>query len=420
MARPVVDLFAGCGGFGLGLELAGFETVYVNELHQDALSTYLLNQRGGLVSRNDRHSNDILDVTQRPGELETLAASLESEHGQVALVTGGPPCQGYSGIGHRRTFPLSKTDIPSNHLYREMATFIQAVKPKAFVFENVRGLLSSRWSPEGEKGEIWRDVVNTFESISFRKGRHMIGYDVRHELVFAQQYGVPQNRPRVLLVGIRTDLNPTLPRGEGQLAGGFLPTPREVVPPNPVEVLSDLVDPKWQSTYHSTKYLRDPESDYQRTMRTRPDGALMAKGSELLEQQYSRHSQHVIARFKWMQENGTAELPEALRTKKFGQRVIPKVWGREGPRITATSMPDDYVHYEQPRAPTVREMARLQGFPDWYRFAGQRTTGGRRRAGDPSVGNWTREVPKYTQIGNAVPVDLAKAVGNHLIEILDL
>ena len=105
-------------------------------------------------------------------------------------------------------------------------------------------------------------------------------------------------------------------------------------------------------------------------------------------------------------------------TKKFAQRVIPARWGPTGPSITATSLPDDYVHFSQPRILTVREWARLQTFPDWYRFAGKRTTGGRRRAGDPSAGDWSRELPKYTQIGNAVPVWLARAVGEHLRGLL--
>jgi DNA (cytosine-5)-methyltransferase 1 len=81
-------------------------------------------------------------------------------------------------------------------------------------------------------------------------------------------------------------------------------------------------------------------------------------------------------------------------------------------------MPDDYVHFQQPRVLTVREWARLQTFPDWYVFAGKRTTGGRRRAGDPEAGQWTRDVPKYTQIGNAVPVELARAIGEHLKKLI--
>jgi DNA (cytosine-5)-methyltransferase 1 len=113
-----------------------------------------------------------------------------------------------------------------------------------------------------------------------------------------------------------------------------------------------------------------------------------------------------------------SEIPEHMRTKKFAQRVLPRKWPEKGPTITATSMPDDYVHYSQPRILSVREWARLQMFPDWYLFKGPRTTGGRRRAGDPSAGLWERDVPKYTQIGNAVPVELARKVGRHLASLL--
>ena len=112
-------------------------------------------------------------------------------------------------------------------------------------------------------------------------------------------------------------------------------------------------------------------------------------------------------------------IPKEMKTKKFAQRVIPKKWNENGPNITATSLPDDYVHYSQPRSLTVREWARLQMFPDWYIFKGKRTTGGTRRAGNPHEGNWDREVPKYTQIGNAVPVELAKRVGINLKKIIE-
>ena len=112
------------------------------------------------------------------------------------------------------------------------------------------------------------------------------------------------------------------------------------------------------------------------------------------------------------------EIPEEFRTKKFAQRLLSPEWGPEGPNITATSLPDDFVHYAQPRTLTVREWARLQMFPDWYEFRGPRTTGGTRRAGVPTEGIWDRDVPRYTQIGNAVPVGLARAVGEHLARIL--
>ena len=99
-----------------------------------------------------------------------------------------------------------------------------------------------------------------------------------------------------------------------------------------------------------------------------------------------------------------------LGTKKFSQRRLH--WTvKQGPNITVTSLPDDLVHFSENRILTVREWARLQTFPDWFEFKGPRTTGGSRRAGDPSKGNWHRDVPQYTQIGNAVPVRLAYELG---------
>jgi DNA (cytosine-5)-methyltransferase 1 len=143
----------------------------------------------------------------------------------------------------------------------------------------------------------------------------------------------------------------------------------------------------------------------------------MPKGTPLTEHEYSDHAPYIREKFAHMIRND-GEIPERFRTKKFAQRVFPKEWGYDGPNITATSLPEDYVHYRQERSPTVREWARIQTFPDWYVFKGPRTTGGRRRAGDPSKGIWTRDVPRYTQIGNAVPVLLAEAIGKHLASLL--
>ena len=112
-------------------------------------------------------------------------------------------------------------------------------------------------------------------------------------------------------------------------------------------------------------------------------------------------------------------IPEEFKTKKFAQRLLQKSWGDKGPSITVTSMPDDFVHFSQARTLSVREWARIQTFPDWYQFSGKRTTGGIRRAGNPRINIFDREVPKYTQIGNAVPVKLAEAIGKHLKKLLD-
>ena len=144
----------------------------------------------------------------------------------------------------------------------------------------------------------------------------------------------------------------------------------------------------------------------------------MGKCHALTEQQYSKHNEDVIAKFEYMLANN-GQIPKSMQTKKFAQRLLLPRWSEKGPTITATSLPDDYVHFSQPRVPTVREWARLQTFPDWYQFAGKRTTGGRRRAGDPAIGNWTRDLPKFTQIGNAVPVLLAEQIALHVRRILN-
>ncbi len=409
-----IDLFAGCGGLSLGLEQAGFDTVFVNELHPDAMKTFLQNRPKSFLSDTKNHVLDIKSLTKNKESLLNFGKYIREEHGEIDLVCGGPPCQGYSGIGHRRTFELNKREMPTNHLYKDMAKVVSTVAPKMFLFENVRGLLNSRWTPEGEKGEIWNDVQKTFKNIIVKVGKQEFQYQIGFKLVFAKEYGVPQNRPRILMVGLREDIDFEFTNNDtsrGLLPEGFGDAP------DLKDLFSDLIDPKWRDRKETTVYLKDPSSEIQESLRTMLNGRVMMKGDALSEQEYSNHSDAVIAKFQYMIEHDS-EIPESMQTKKFSQKVLPKTWGKNGPSITATSLPDDYVHYSQPRVLTVREWARLQMFPDWYQFAGKRTTGGRRRAGDPDAGDWTREVPKYTQIGNAVPVGLAKEVGLHFKKIL--
>ena len=408
----VIDLFAGCGGLSLGLEEAGFRPVLFSELNRQAADTYLANREGMEIIEE----SDIFKLTnQRLGKhLQSLKKRGIKE---IDLVCGGPPCQGFSGIGHRRTFRLDKKDIPSNHLFLEMVRVIRKVKPKIFLFENVKGLLNSRWTPQGEKGEILQAVLAAFSKIP--------GYSVRWELVHAKNYGVPQNRPRVLMVGIRKDLlgsalkKRIIPHScdeNSAIQAGYLPAGSNDAP-SLEDLLSDLEDPEFEGKDGNPVYLRDPQSEIQVHLRTTRDGKRMKKGDGVTEHEYSQHADYIREKFTHMIRND-GEIPAKFRTKKFAQRVFPKTWGNDGPNITATSLPEDYVHYKEARSPTVREWARLQTFPDWYVFKGPRTTGGRRRAGDPSKNLWDRDVPRYTQIGNAVPVMLAKQIGLHLKKIL--
>ncbi|NDC23363.1 MAG: DNA (cytosine-5-)-methyltransferase [Proteobacteria bacterium] len=407
-----VDLFAGCGGLSLGLEQAGFKPLLFSEINPQAAETYMANR----IGENIVPIGDIYQLTDSNLRMFKTFWSLNGVR-DVDLVCGGPPCQGFSGIGHRRTFKLAKKEIPSNHLFLEMVRVITCIRPKIFVFENVRGLLNSKWTPNGIGGEIFKAVLKAFYGIP--------DYSIRWSLLHAKDYGVPQNRPRVIMVGIRSDIAgesfgrisfDQLLQSSSAVEHGFLPKGDEQ-PPSLVELFSDLEDPNYQKKRSTDFYLNNPQSDFQILLRTRRDGSILKKGDQLEEQEYSDHAPYIREKFQHMIRNN-GEIPKKFQTKKFAQRVFPKKWGPDGPSITATSLPEDYVHYSQPRSPTVREWARLQTFPDWYQFKGPRTTGGRRRAGDPSAGIWDRDVPRYTQIGNAVPVLLAKKIGIHLASIL--
>ena len=440
----MVDLFAGCGGLSFGFEKADFMPVFVNELDGDALSTYLLNCQHELGGQkfSENEALRCRDAHELKGKrLDQLVADLSSlpeidfrfdsnstptngAGSTLDVLVGGPPCQGYSGIGIRRSYVVDRNQIPSNSLYRRMAHIIRRLRPRVFLFENVRGLLVAKWTRVGDR-RIWPDVKTEFRKIP--------GYEVRWSLVYAKDYGVPQNRPRVLLVGIRKDIleacefvNPCIDP-EDAVSCGFLPGGQHGTFPHLSDLLGDLVDPEvpgilrtgafMPGKFETTAYPRPPRTRIQKELRSPPPWDPKRR-VRLTEQEYTKHRREVVDKFDYMLKH-KGEIPERYKTRKFSQRVLYAQWNNGEPNITATSLPDDYVHYCQPRILTVREWARLQLFPDWYRFAGKRTTGGLRRAGNPLKGLHDREVPKYTQIGNAVPVGLAERVGEHFRMILD-
>lgn len=397
-----VDLFAGCGGLSLGLEQAGFEPIYVNELNKDAMETYLMNRRRDYPHLDQFKSFDIKDAIKDSSLFDVLSKK------EIDLVCGGPPCQGFSNIGIRRSYSVEKKQLPSNQLFQDMAHFIHRVRPKAFLFENVEGLLKSKWTKNGDKGEIFEDVLRTFKGIP--------DYEVKYKLLYARDYGVPQRRPRIIIIGIKNKYAPNKSDALDAVEAGFLPKPNAQYP-DMIDVLSDIIDPKFEYGGKTTHYPKEINSSFQEYFRTNFEGTVLMKGAMLTEHEYSNHSERVRKKFQAMIDN-KGLIPEKFKTKKFAQRLLVPNWDEKGPSITITSLPDDFVHFEQARSLTVREWARIQTFPDWYNFAGKRTTGGIRRAGNPRQNIFEREVPKYTQIGNAVPVKLAKEIGIHLSNIL--
>jgi DNA (cytosine-5)-methyltransferase 1 len=416
----MVDLFAGCGGLSLGMEYAGFEPVFFSELNKDARETYLQNRRVDAAVRDPRlHIDDIRKITRVPDAMRLLCGAL-TEQGidpsDLDLLVGGPPCQGFSTIGFRRTFRVAKEEIDSNHLYEDMALMIEALRPKIFLFENVKGLLTSRWQPNTRRGEVWDTIFERFKSIR--------GYRVAAQLVHSRDYGVPQNRPRVLLVGVRNEVKfaPTIYDWQSQANGGavglgFLPSAVGRAP-HIEEVLGDLVEKRFSNGANIMSYPRKACGGWQKWFRSKPPAEIggTTPSRALTHHAFSRHRESIIERFDSMRAR--REIPLEYQTKKFEQRRLPRKWGDGGPNITITSLPDDFVHFGKPRTLSVRECARLQTFPDWYTFSGSRTTGGRRRAGDPTVGSTERHVPQYTQVANAVPVKLAYELGRHFRSII--
>ena len=454
-----IDLFSGCGGLSLGLRRAGFRPVLFCELSDHAAATYELNHPD--VPR-------FADAVKLATNLRTPSAVkrlLGCKKGELDLLCGGPPCQGYSRIGHRRTHQVEREQIPSNHLFKSMVSIIRSVRPKMFLFENVSGILSGKWKRGGSRGEIFKDVLlgaDGFGGLMYENGKFADKnasqpddqqYLIRWQEIRCSEYGVPQNRPRVLIVGLRFDCaSPAIrnailrqPKSDDRVEQYrdrnhilvAAPTCKHPAKPWDLkDILADLTliekkqkDPTQKNSplcsFRRGKLPRHKEvrdwylAQSQDWLNSR--GFDPEKGPPpLTEQEYSKHKPRVVERFELIRGSATDEEIEkrGLATKKFAQRMLPPVWGQNRVGITVTSLPDDFVHFAEPRALTVREWARLQTFPDWFRFAGPRTTGGTRRAGNPSENNWHRDVPRYTQIGNAVPVKLAHEMGMHFAMLL--
>jgi DNA (cytosine-5)-methyltransferase 1 len=423
----VVDLFAGCGGLSLGLEQAGFTPIMVNELSPQAMDTYLFNRRDKYPILEEKYKYyDVKDLLKNRAKVLSSTVrqikkdyKLDAAKGEIDLVVGGPPCQGFSGIGHRRSYAVDKKRLPSNHLFQDMIDVIRIIQPKIFLFENVKGLLSARWTCKPNSPRIWNQIRREFAAID--------GYDTSSVIIRSADYGVPQNRPRVFIVGIKSTIGARQQQfdfGQGKhiedaIESGLFPEGQPGSAPNLEDLLSDLIDPEYMNgALVTARYPNRAETMIQRNLRFDPETRkVRGKRRKLSQHKYSKHSDHVKAKFQALIDNNGV-VPKKYETRKFAQRLLPRKWEDQGPSITVTSLPDDYVHFEQPRILTVREWARLQTFPDWYDFKGNRTTGGIRRAGNPREGIHDREVPRYTQIGNAVPVALAEQIGIHFRTLL--
>lgn len=392
------DVFAGCGGLSLGLMQAGLKGKFAIEKDESAFETLSNN----LIKSNSEFRYNWPQWLPKEAMtidhfLKTYKEQICGLKGKIDLLAGGPPCQGFSSAGRR------KQDDPRNSLFESYLETVELLKPRAVLIENVRGFTMDFQS---------KKTVKNYSAIL--RDRLSKNYDVYEKLLDLSKFGVPQRRIRYFLLA----LQPNLYQGDpfdliSKRMPSFLRTLRLQPPVTSWSAISDL-----EISRGGTKPSRDTEgfeeigyvepiTHYQELMEACESGP----GDLRL----ARHSDEVAHRFRKIIESSQAEgrlnttISNDLKLRFGLKKRALRVLDPDNPAPTITSLPDDLIHYSEPRTLTVRENARLQSFPDWFDFKGKYTTGGNRRR---------REVPRFTQVANAVPPLAARAIGEALLEIL--
>jgi DNA (cytosine-5)-methyltransferase 1 len=415
--RPVcLDLFSGAGGFSEGFRQAGFHTIAANDIDPWAGATYELNHQ----KHGTRFVLGDISYSAVQEKLFDAVGGLELD-----VIIGGPPCQGFSQVrNHDRLI-----NDPRNKLYRHYVSVIRRLRPRAFVMENVPGL--ENLAGGVVRAQILEDLAQDGE------------YRVECCVLDAAAYGVPQNRLRILFIGVRQDL-PASPRFPQSAFADSLPfldrrqhgsrwTYRHRKSPETVRALAKLLDPA--STQLVTveqaigdltwlrpnaKLVRKPSNDpieYETEPTTAYQRARRAKSLELFNADVPSIREDTVKRLRAIPHGGNyRDLPEELAARYLSG----KKWGPELGREmlsrkyffayrklypshfswTLNTKADCVFHYGTPRALTVREFARLHSFDDTYHFL----------AGDRHS--------RYQQVGNAVPPLFAKAIGETIAGIL--
>lgn len=351
MEWNTIDLFSGAGGLSLGFQNAGFKILLGIDNEEKALETFKLNHPGSKTLCGD--------ITQINYESD-IRPLLNGK--QIDFIIGGPPCQGMSLAGNR------ELDDPRNKLYLSYLRILQQIQPKAFVIENVPGLLSLF------HGEIKNSILRRLQSMN---------YNVKFNILKASNYGVPQIRRRVFFVGVRKDF---------QNEFNF-PLPLNKVVTTKM-ALDDL------PTLSSVDYLGDDEQNYVTTANN-PYQKLMRKHSNKVYNHIAaRHTEKTLKIISMVPDGGNyKDLPEPYRNS----RHFHTAWTRfnsNKPAPTIDTGHRHHFHYKWNRVPTVRESARIQSFPDDFIFLGNKTQ-------------------QFRQVGNAVPPLLAEAVAKSLREVFE-
>ena len=347
-----VDLFAGAGGLSIGLERAGFELRHAVEVDEDARATFA----------NNREGIEPEDITGDIREVDSAAIPNLVGQETVDLVAGGPPCQGFSEV----VSPDGSDE--RNHLFTYFIDWVNELEPDAALFENVRGMQKTAG------GKFLDAVKDSFDNI---------GYDVTHRVVTASDFGVPQHRRRLVVLATKSGIqtNPL---------EGFEINPVET--PSVMDGIGDL--PELNAGEEATEYVQEPETVLQEDLRGDND--------ELTAHEAANHSDEMVEMISHIPDGGNrTAIPDELQPESGYHNSYSRLDSQE-PAVAITSnmsKPSSArcIHPFQHRGLTPREGARLQTFPDSYRFDG----------GLVSV---------RQQIGNAVPPYLAEALGYYLKE----
>ncbi len=358
MAYKIIDLFAGVGGLSYGFAHdKDFEILAANEILEPMAKAYGVNHPTVKM-----YNKDIKDFS-----LQDLAEDLGVKKGEVDIIVGGPPCQAYSTVGKRLI------DDPRGKLFQEYYRILKEFRPRLFIFENVKGLISM------QKGELLRTIIALFESL---------GYHMQMRLLNAADYGAPQIRERVILVGTLNEKPfeyPAPTHYNPELGKPSDPSLKPYVTLG--EALGDL--PSIKTGEHAVEYASEPMNEYQRLMRRNAP-------AEIQEHEVPKNNERLVAIMEALPDGGSPkDISEELRPKSGFANCYCRLWW-DKPSTTITrnlGCPSSSrcIHPKDPRPLSTREGARLQGFPDDYVFYGKR--------GD-----------KHLQIGNAVPTFLSLAL----------
>lgn len=352
----IVDLFAGVGGLSYGFANdSNFEIIAANEILPNMATAYQLNHPTVKM-----YNKDIKDFS-----LDDLNEDITIQKGDIDLIVGGPPCQAYSTVGKRLI------NDPRGQLFQEYYRLLKELDPKAFIFENVKGLLSM------QKGQLFKTIITLFESL---------GYTIYHKTLNSADYGVPQIRERIIIVGAKINKSFHFPKPTHSNSNNLLDD--NLLPYLSLgQAIGDL--PLIECNQEGFEYADDPQNDFQRQMRKNAP-------KQLQDHNAPNNNPNLIRLMQLLPDGGTPlDLPEELRPKSgFANTYCRLWWDRPSTTITRNlSTPSSCrcIHPKAPRPLTTREGARLQSFPDDYIFYGSR--------GD-----------KNLQIGNAVPPFLSMAL----------